>query len=99
VPLTFPSPVRLKSDKSVYFQYVLSRDANIEIYVIDVSARVVKKFFAAGGSEGGSAGVNKLTWDLMTDQGSLVASGIYVFSLVDRDSGKLLGKGKFTALP
>lgn len=98
-PLTFPSPVHLRTDREAYFQYTLSRDGNIDIYVFDISARVVKKFVCIAGQEGGSAGTNKLKWDLITDQGSIVSSGILVFSLVDRDSGKLLGKGKFTALP
>lgn len=98
-PVTFPSPLHLRTDKEVAFQYTLSRDANLDIYVIDISARVVKKLAGTAGEEGGSAGVNKLTWNLITDQGSLVASGIYVFSLIDRENNKLLGKGKFTALP
>lgn len=99
VPLTFPSPVHLKTDKEADFQYTLSKDGNIEIYVFDISARVVKKFFCAAGTEGGTAGVNKVKWNLMTDQGGIVASGIYVISFIDKDSGKLLGKAKFTALP
>jgi len=99
VPLNYPSPVHLKTEREAYFQYTLSRDGNIDIFVVDISARVVKRFTFAAGEEGGSAGTNKVKWDLITDQGTLVSSGIYVWSIIDRDSGKMLGKGKFTCLP
>ncbi|MFA6548395.1 MAG: hypothetical protein WCT39_00490, partial [Candidatus Margulisiibacteriota bacterium] len=99
VPITFPSPVHLKTDTAVTFQYTLSRDMNIEISLFDVSGQMVKKLSFAQGAEGGAAGVNKVRWDLMTDQGQRSASGICIFTLVNRETGKLLGKGKFTALP
>jgi hypothetical protein len=99
VPLTYPSPVHLKTDKQVTFQYTLTGAANIDIFLFDVSGRVVRKITLNRDEEGGAPGVNKVGWDLMTDQGTLVSSGIYVFTLVNRDDGKLLGRGKFTCLP
>ena len=99
IPIAFPSPLHLKTDRDGYIQYTLSKNANVDIYVYDISARMVKKFICNSGAEGGNAGVNKVKWDLITDQGTLLASGIYVMTFVERDSGKLLSKGKFTALP
>lgn len=98
-PLTYPSPVHLKTDKQVTFQYTLNKGTQVEIFLFDVSGRVVKKLAASRGEEGGAAGVNKLVWNLITDQGQLVSSGIYVFTIVNREDGKLLGRGKFTCLP
>lgn len=97
IPITYPSPIRLKTDKKVTFQYTLSRDADINLSAVDISARTVKKVLLRAGEEGGSAGVNKVEWDLITDQGTRLDSGIYIFTLVHE--GKLLGKGKLTALP
>ncbi len=99
IPIAFPSPLHLKTDREVNFQYTLSKNANVDIYIYDISARMVKKFVCNAGEEGGNAGVNKVKWNLQTDQGTLVASGIYVLTFVERDSGKLLARGKFTALP
>lgn len=99
VPITYPSPLNLKVDREVTFQYTLSHDLNTELYVFDVAGRTVLKRPLNARQEGGSAGINKVTWNLYTDQGTLVSSGIYVFTLVNRENGKLLGKGKFTALP
>ncbi|MBI5699251.1 hypothetical protein HZC35_02935 [Candidatus Saganbacteria bacterium] len=102
-PLTFPSPVRLRTQRQVTIQYGLSKDADIDIYVFDISARVVKKITcnsgAPGGQAGGTANPNKVTWNLQTDQGSLAGSGIYVFNIVDRGRNKVLGKGKLTIVP
>lgn len=99
VPLAFPSPVKLTTDREVVLQYTLSQDLNIEISLFDVSGRVVKKFSFEARAEGAAAGVNKVIWDLKTDQGGIVSSGIYVFTIVDRTNNKLLGKGKLTCLP
>jgi len=97
IPITYPSPIRLKTDKKVTFQYTLSRDADINLSLVDISARTVKKIMLRAGAEGGSAGVNKVDWDLITDQGTRIDSGIYIFTIVHE--GELLGKGKLTALP
>jgi hypothetical protein len=99
VPITYPSPVHLKTDREVNFQYTLSHDINVDLFLFDISGRVLKKISRNEREEGGSAGLNKVTWNLITDQGQKVASGICVFTLVNRTNGKLLGKGKFTALP
>jgi len=102
-PICFPSPVRLRTDRRVTFQYGLSKDANVDIFVFDISARVVKKFTfnagSPGGQAGGTANPNKVEWDLITDQGSLIGSGIYLFNIVDRTRNKVIGKGKLAAAP
>lgn len=99
VPITFPSPLHLQTTGSVTFQYTLSRDMDIEMVLLDVSGRIVKRFQIARRDEGGSAGVNKVSWNLSTEQGSMVSSGIYIFTIINRENNKLLGKGKFTCLP
>ncbi|MBN2057604.1 MAG: hypothetical protein JW782_02255 [Candidatus Saganbacteria bacterium] len=99
IPITYPSPVHLKTDKEVFFQYTLSHDINIDIFVFDVTGRVVKKFSPDAREEGGCAGLNKVSWDLMTDQGSILSSGVFVFTILNRDESKLLGKGKLSAVP
>jgi len=102
-PLNFPSPLHLTTTGQVFFQYGLSRDANIDIYVFDISGTVVKKFsFTAGspgGMAGGSANPNKIAWDLSLDQGGKIGSGIYLWNIVDRSRSKILGKGKLAAAP
>jgi len=102
-PINHPSPIHLRTDREVTFQYGLTKNADIDLYVFDISARIVKKISCnsgdAGGSAGGTANPNKVTWDLMTDQGNLIGSGIYLWNIVDRAGNRVLGKGKLTAVP
>ncbi len=99
VPLTYPSPVQLKYDKEVIVQFTLNKPMPIGINFYDVSGRMVKRLSYDADTEGGSAGTNKVTWDLITDQGQIVSSGICVFTIVDLERNKVLGTGKFTAVP
>ncbi len=96
VPLTFPSPFSISKQKTVYIQYTLSADANIEMYIINVSGERVKRFLCDAGTEGGSAGTNKVAWDGVTDFGQYAGNAIYVVTLISRDDGRLLGKVKLT---
>lgn len=102
-PINYPSPIHLRTDKEVIFQYGLTKDADIDIYLFDISARIVKKISCdagqPGGSAGGTANPNKVTWDLITDQGSKIGSGIYLWNIVDRAGNRVLNKGKLTAVP
>ncbi|MFC1540624.1 hypothetical protein ACFL37_01995 [Candidatus Margulisiibacteriota bacterium] len=102
-PLTYPSPLHLSQQNSVILQYGLSKDTNIDLYIFDLTGQVVKKISCNAGTEGGSAGgdanPNKVAWNLIADQGTSIGSGIYIWNIVDRDSNKLLGKGKLAAAP
>ncbi|MBU0629485.1 MAG: hypothetical protein KKC80_01015 [Candidatus Margulisbacteria bacterium] len=95
-PLTYPSPYSIPRHKTVTIQYGLSADANIEIYIIGVDGTRIKHFVLPAATEGGSAGVNKVTWDGTTDQGYKAGNAIYVGTIVARDEGRLLGKFKLT---
>ncbi|HTY12563.1 MAG TPA: hypothetical protein VMD02_00080, partial [Candidatus Omnitrophota bacterium] len=102
-PITFPSPLRLASDQLVMFQYGLTKDANIDIYIFDISGTVIKKLSYGAGQSGGhvagTANPNKIFWDLKTDQGARLGAGIYVWTIVSRDDNRVLGKGKLPAYP
>ncbi|MFH1386250.1 MAG: carboxypeptidase regulatory-like domain-containing protein [bacterium] len=95
-PITFPSPFASLTQKTCYIQYILSKDANIEIYIADVTGQRVKRYVLSAGTEGGSAGVNKISWDGMTDQGYMAGNAIYVGVIVAKDENKLLEKFKLT---
>jgi flagellar hook assembly protein FlgD len=93
-PLSFPSPYNPSSGSPVTLQYSLSQDADLNIFIFGSSGQIVKKLSALKGSEGGKAGQNKLTWDGRTDFGTIISNGIYVGTIVDKDSQQLLGKVK-----
>jgi len=95
-PLTYPSPFNPERDKFVTFQYTLSDNANIDIFIINIAGEVVKKISINAGEEGGLGQLNKVSWNGMTDQGMIVSSGIYLGNIVARDENKVLGKFKLT---
>lgn len=95
-PITYPSPFSSIRQKTCYIQYTLSKNANIEIYIADVTGQRVKRYVINSGEEGGSAGVNKISWDGTTDQGVQAGNAIYVGVIVARDENKLLEKFKLT---
>ena len=102
-PITYPSPFSIKAQGTVTIQYGLSKDAQIEIYIVGVGGQRIKRFpdttySMAPGTEGGSAGINKISWNGKTDQGYLAGNGIYVGTIVARDENRLLGKFKLTVV-
>lgn len=103
IPIAYPSPVHLRTDRLVTLQYGLTKNADIDLYVFDITARIIKKISCDRGTSGGQAGgtvnPNKVTWDLITDQGSLAGSGIYLYNIVDRNRNRVLSKGKITLVP
>lgn len=96
--LTFPSPFSVKRDGKVVIQYKLSASSNVDIYLISVSGERVKKISVNSGEKGGRVGMNKVAWDGLTDQGTPVANGIYLGTIVSRDEYRLLGEFKLTAV-
>ena len=95
-PLPYPSPFSIPRHQKVAIQYGLSSDANIEVYLIGGDGTRIKHFVLPAGSEGGSAGINKITWDGRTDQGPLAGNAIYVGTVIAKDENRLLGKFKLT---
>jgi hypothetical protein len=98
IPISYPSPYSPSRDGDVVIQYTLSQDSNIEIYLISFSGERVKHFILDAGEEGGSAGINKVSWDGRTDLGSIASNGIYAGTIIARDENRLLGKFKLTVM-
>jgi len=99
-PIVFPSPVRLGVDHGFTLQYGLKINGDVDIYIFDIGARIVKYTACPagtiGGTAGGDANPDKVPFDLTTDQGSPFAAGIYVVNIVDRKAQRVLSKAKLT---
>ncbi|MFA4905445.1 MAG: hypothetical protein WC645_02975 [Candidatus Margulisiibacteriota bacterium] len=95
IPLAFPSPAKIQ-DQKVVLQYQLSSDAKIAVYILSTNGIVLKKYTFEPGQEGGSAGYDKIVWDLKTDQGTNAGGGIYLFIIVDLEQLKVMNRGKIT---
>ncbi|MGB9613460.1 MAG: hypothetical protein ACPL4K_04705, partial [Candidatus Margulisiibacteriota bacterium] len=96
IPITFPSPFSITKHGKVTIQYELSKSGNITLYLVSPTGEIIKKWNFNAGEEGGSAGINKVTWDGRTDQGYLAGNAIYLGSIISRDDNRLLAKYKLT---
>ncbi|MFH1386804.1 MAG: hypothetical protein ABIH50_03960 [bacterium] len=98
IPLTYPSPFSVKKHRNVTIQYGLSNDTDIDLTIIGADGTRVKKYFLLSGTEGGSAGINKVLWNGITDQGYEAGNAIYLGTIIAKEEGKLLGKFKLTIM-
>lgn len=92
-PLAYPNPMR---GGGVTFQYTLTKDANIEIYIFSMSAEIIRRISCAAGQQGGSEQINKVYWDGLTNIGRNAANGIYWVNIVSKDDGIAIGKIRLT---
>ncbi len=95
-PAVFKPLTGTEGERTATLAYTLSTDADITIYMYDISGQVIKtwKFFT--GEEGGRAGYNGITWNGITDFDFVVANGIYVYKIVS--GNKAIGTGKMVVL-
>jgi hypothetical protein len=95
-PLTYPNPFSPLKGEKTNFAYVLSRDAEITIFIYNILGQALwKKTFRAG-EEGGKAGYNEVGWAGISDFGDILGNGIYIYKFVYNN--KVIGKGKLTVL-
>lgn len=96
VPLPYPAPFSPTDHGQVWIQYTLSRDADIEIFIVSIAGETVTRIFRQSGSDGGSAGLNKVPWNGRNVAGEIVGNGVYVGTIISRDENRLLAKFKLT---
>lgn len=95
-PLNYPNPFSPLKGEKTYFAYVLSRDAEITIFLYNILGQPLwKKTFRAG-EEGGKAGYNEMGWGALSDFGDILGNGIYIYKFVYNN--KIIGRGKLTVL-
>jgi hypothetical protein len=81
--------------------YTLSKDADIELRIYDISGTLVWSRSYPSGEEGGKEGINKILWDGHNDYSSVLSNGVYMFYILDagsRTGAKVLGNGKIVIL-
>ncbi|KPJ68302.1 hypothetical protein AMJ44_06795 [candidate division WOR-1 bacterium DG_54_3] len=93
-PLVFPVPFTPSPGKELNLQYSLSKNAEIEIYIVSSSGEIVKRLSASEGEEGGKEGLNKVGWDGKSEWGNYVGNGIYIATIISKADRDVLGKIK-----
>lgn len=93
--LNYPNPFSPPSQPTTIC-YSLSENADINIYIFDITNHLTKKFSLKSGSNGGIAGINNITWEGVSEVGDVVSNGVYILKIIA--SGKLIGKSKIAVL-
>ncbi len=95
-PLAYPSPIR-SSDSESGVYYTLSSDMNIELRVFDIRGSQIYKKNVNAGAEGGKGNQENVIPLNLQATGFKFPAGTYFFVLIS--DGRVIGKGKFGALP
>ena len=93
-PLAHPVPFSPGAGRTVTFQYTLSQDADVDIFIFSSAGEVLKKISFLKGEEGGRIGLNKVSWDGISNLGTRLGNGIYVATIIHQEDRSVLGKIK-----
>ena len=77
-------------------QYVLSKDATINLYVYNMRGERVWEYMAPAGTPGGQAGANEVVWDGLTAFKSFASFGVYIVMVTTTENGQVRTLSKTT---
>lgn len=86
--VNYPNPFRAGRDLC-YLEYVLPAEAGVRLTIYDMMGQRVHEKEYSQGEVGGSAGLNRITWDGRNDDGVVVGNGGYV-AVLDASGGPKL---------
>jgi hypothetical protein len=88
--IAYPNPFN-PNVESVTIIYKLAEDAQVKVYIFDITGKVVKTISALSSSRGAD-GYSRVVWDGTSAFGGYVANGVYLVRIVYK--GKTIGKTK-----
>ena len=89
--LTGPNPFNPFS-QPVVIQYVLSKPADVSLYVYSISGQKIWSTTVYKNGEGGQEGLNKLSWDGVKIDGNKLENGLYILYLIASDGTATINK-------
>jgi hypothetical protein len=75
--VNYPNPFRAGQDLS-FLEYVLTSEAGVRLTIYDMMGQRVYERSYSQGEVGGSAGLNRISWDGKNNDGEVVGNGGYV---------------------
>lgn len=94
--LNYPNPFNPAIGEETEIGYQLSADANVTVYIFNILGQPIKKIDCPAGTEGGSAGYNKVAWNGYSDFSRIAGNDLYLVRIVS--GGKVIGKTKIVVL-
>lgn len=96
-PIAYPSP----ATNDVKITYTLTQSTDLDLYIYDLSGRLLYKENMPAGSSGAHAGYNEVFYDLTDPYNNPIPNGVYLVFVVDKsrsNSQGKIGKTKFFVL-
>jgi len=82
----YPNPAKLEKDKSINFEYTMSKDSSVRLEIYNITGGLVHEMDLASGQDGGKFGVNEgVKWNGLNFAGDKIAPGVYICRLVATD--------------
>jgi len=94
--LSYPVPFKALGNDNLIISYNLNRDADVTVYVFDISGQVVLTRKFSEGQNGGHAGYNQFEWNGVTDFGNALGNGIYIVRVTSGHES--VGSGRIVVL-
>jgi hypothetical protein len=79
---------------STAIAYQLAEDTTVSVLIFNTSHELLFKQDFAPGANGGRAGANSITWNGYNSFAEMAPNGVYFCQVVDKQTGKVLSKGK-----
>lgn len=89
---SYPNPFHPDDDGETTFAWKLSNDASVRMRIYTLSGALVLDREFSPGDQGGSVGLNEITWNGANGDGKLVASGGYILDVVAQSGGETIHK-------
>ena len=87
-----PNPFN-PNHESTQIDYLLSKPADVDIYIYSLSGELQKHVSSSSGQSGSTTGYNRVIWDGKNEFSETVANGIYVAYVIAKTDGNVQ-KGK-----
>ena len=91
----YPNPFSPPS-QTTKISYMLNKNADIKIYILNLANQIVKKFDIASGQSGGQAGYNQVEWNGVSEFSEILPNDVYFCRIVS--DNKVIGKCKIAIL-
>jgi parallel beta-helix repeat protein len=97
VPVPFKALPAVRGEgEPLRIVYTLTLNADVAVYMYDISGQMIMTRKYSAGFEGGRAGYNEVQWNGWRDGGGVVGNGIYIYRIIS--GRRVLATGKVVVL-
>lgn len=93
-PYVYPTVAAPMKGEKIHFAYTLTTDANIAVYIANITGQIVYRNDYMKYDFGGDAGYNEIEWNGKTSYNQYMSNGAFLVFFMHKETNRLLGKTK-----